>query len=116
MKPPKLVWVRFRWSRVLGGEIRSPTLSRKGGHWFASFLIDDHAVTPARRSMPDTAVGIDRGVKTASVTSGSGFYDRPFTPPTKPSRKQGDRPNPYSSAERRLGNPPRSASGGGGSQ
>ena len=80
-KLPKLGWVRFRWSRPLGGEIRSATVSRKGGHWFVSFLVDDQAVTPDRHAMPGTAVGIDRGVKTAAVTSDGDFHDREFIRP-----------------------------------
>ncbi|MEU4039857.1 RNA-guided endonuclease InsQ/TnpB family protein [Streptomyces collinus] len=77
-KLPKLGWVRFRWSRPLGGEIRSATVSRKAGRWYASFLVDDQVVTPERHAMPDTAVGIDRGIKTAAVTSDGDFYDREF--------------------------------------
>lgn len=77
-KLPKLGWVRFRWSRPPGGEIRSATVSRKGGHWFLSFLVDDQIVTPERHAIPNTAVGIDRGVKAAAVTSNGDFYDRRF--------------------------------------
>ncbi|MGC4986627.1 RNA-guided endonuclease InsQ/TnpB family protein [Streptomyces sp. DT193] len=78
VKLPKLGWVRFRWSRPLGGEIRSVTVSRRAGHWFLSFLVDDQVVTPDRHAMPGTAVGIDRGVKSAAVTSDSEFHDRTF--------------------------------------
>ncbi|MFI9605084.1 RNA-guided endonuclease InsQ/TnpB family protein [Streptomyces sp. NPDC052043] len=78
VKLPKLGRVRFRWSRPLGGEIRSATVSRKGGRWFVSFLVDDRAAAPERHAMPGTAVGIDRGVKTAVVTSDGDFHDRPF--------------------------------------
>ncbi|MET7661973.1 transposase [Streptomyces sp. NPDC005463] len=78
VKLPKLGWVRFRWSRPLGGEIRSATVSRRSGHWFVSFLVDDQAVTPERHAMPDTSVGIDRGVKSAAVTSDGDFHDRAF--------------------------------------
>ncbi|MEU9995641.1 transposase [Streptomyces sp. NPDC050848] len=78
VKLPKLGWVRFRWSRPLGGEIRSATISRKSGHWFVSLLVEDGAVTPERHAIPGTTVGIDRGVKTAAVTSDGEFYDRPF--------------------------------------
>ncbi|MER6474649.1 RNA-guided endonuclease InsQ/TnpB family protein, partial [Streptomyces collinus] len=77
-KLPKLGWVRFRWSRPLGGEIRSATVSRKAGRWFVSFLVDDHAATPDRHAMSNTAVGVDRGVKMAAVTSDGEFFDRPF--------------------------------------
>ncbi|MFF3889332.1 RNA-guided endonuclease InsQ/TnpB family protein [Streptomyces sp. NPDC001914] len=77
-KLPKLGWVRFRWSRPLGGEIRSATVSRKSAHWFVSFLVDDGAATPEQHAMPNTAVGIDRGVKVAAVTSDGDFHDREF--------------------------------------
>ncbi|MGW3150613.1 RNA-guided endonuclease InsQ/TnpB family protein [Streptomyces sp. NPDC001177] len=77
-KLPKLGWVRFRWSRPLGGEIRSATVSRRGGRWFVSFLVDDGVLTPWRHAMPDMAVGVDRGVKAAAVTSDGDFYDRSF--------------------------------------
>ncbi|MGW0994155.1 RNA-guided endonuclease InsQ/TnpB family protein [Streptomyces sp. NPDC002520] len=78
VKLPKLGWVRFRWSRPLGGEIRSATVSKKSGPWFVSFLVDDGATTPEWHAMPGTAVGIDRGVKTAAVTSDGDFHDRAF--------------------------------------
>lgn len=81
VKLPKLGWVRFRWSRPPGAGIRSATVSRKGGRWFVSFLVDDGAATPKRHALPDTAVGIDRGVKTAVVTSGGDFHDREFVTP-----------------------------------
>ncbi len=78
VKLPKLGWVRFRWSRPPGGRIRSATVSRKGKHWFVSFLVEDGITTPERHAMPDTAVGIDRGVKVAATTSDGDFYDRKF--------------------------------------
>jgi putative transposase len=45
-KLPKLGWAAFRWSRYPGGEIRSATVSRKAGHWYTSFLVEDGARTP----------------------------------------------------------------------
>lgn len=57
-KLPKLGWVTFRWTRSLGGEIRSATVSRKGAHWFVSFLVDDDTTTPEHHA--GTPVGIDR--------------------------------------------------------
>jgi putative transposase len=77
-KLPKLGWVTFRWSRHPGGEVRSATVSSKGGHWWISFLVDDGATTPDRHAMPNTAVGIDRGVKVAATTSDGDFHDREF--------------------------------------
>ncbi|MGW1682397.1 RNA-guided endonuclease InsQ/TnpB family protein [Saccharopolyspora sp. NPDC002376] len=64
-KLPKLGWVRFRWSRALGGVVRSATVSRDGARWFVSFLVEDGATTPDRHPAPDTAVGVDRGVAAA---------------------------------------------------
>jgi putative transposase len=47
VKLPKLGWVKFRGSRSLDGEaIRSATVSREGGHWFVSSLVDDGVSTP----------------------------------------------------------------------
>ncbi|MFJ8477973.1 RNA-guided endonuclease InsQ/TnpB family protein [Kitasatospora sp. NPDC094011] len=73
---PKLGWVRFRWCRPLGGEVRSVTVTRQGGHWYASFLVETGTVTPERHAMPGTAVGVDRGVKVAVTTSRGTFHDR----------------------------------------
>lgn len=78
-KLPKLGWVRFRWSRPLGGAVRSATVSRKGGRWFVAFLIYDGKITPEQHAMPNCAVGIDRGVKAAVVTSDGTFHHRAFT-------------------------------------
>ncbi|WP_031486294.1 RNA-guided endonuclease InsQ/TnpB family protein [Streptomyces bicolor] len=86
VKLPKLGWARFRWSRPLGGGIRSATVSRKAGRWYVSFLVDDGAATPERHAMPGTAVGIDRGVKTAAVTSDGDFHDRQFITPGEAGR------------------------------
>jgi putative transposase len=77
-KLPKLGWVRFRWSRPLGGEIRSATIARQGQSWFVSFLVEDGRTTPQRHAMPNTAVGVDRGVKIAATTSAGDFHDRPY--------------------------------------
>ncbi|MFE5596503.1 RNA-guided endonuclease InsQ/TnpB family protein [Streptomyces sp. NPDC056549] len=86
VKLPKLGWVRFHWSRPLGGEIRSATVTRRSGHWFVSFLVDDQAATRNRHALPGTAVGIDRGVKFAAVTSDGDFHDRAFIRPGEAER------------------------------
>ncbi|EFL23475.1 transposase, OrfB [Streptomyces himastatinicus ATCC 53653] len=85
-KFPKLGWVRFRWSRPLGGEVRSATVARRGGQWFVSFLVEDGHRTPEKHTMPDTAVGIDRGVAVAAVTSDGTFHDRKFIAPGEAAR------------------------------
>jgi putative transposase len=76
VKLPKLGWVTFRWTRPPGGDIRSATVSRKGDHWYISFLVEDGLVTPESHS--GTPVGIDRGVKVAATTSTGQFHDRAF--------------------------------------
>jgi len=73
-KLPKLGWVRFRWSRALGGTVRSATVSFKAGHWYVSFLIEDGKNTPEHH--PGTPVGIDRGVTVAIATSTGMLLDR----------------------------------------
>ncbi|MFJ8475549.1 RNA-guided endonuclease InsQ/TnpB family protein [Kitasatospora sp. NPDC094011] len=77
-KLPKLGWVRFRWSRPLGGEVRSATVTRQGCSWFVSFLVEDGSATPERHARPKTAIGVDRGVKVAATTSDGVFHDRPY--------------------------------------
>jgi putative transposase len=70
VKLPKLGWVRFRSSRPLDGAlIRSATLTRDGGHWFVSFLIDDGITGPTQHAAPGNAVGVDRGVVVAVASS-----------------------------------------------
>ncbi|ORW08481.1 MULTISPECIES: RNA-guided endonuclease InsQ/TnpB family protein [Mycolicibacter] len=79
VKLPKLGWVKFRMSRFLDGEvIRSATISRDGGAWFVSFLVDDGRQAPSAHSVPGTAVGVDRGVVVAVATSDGQLLDREF--------------------------------------
>lgn len=73
----KLGWVTFRWTRQLGGTVRSATVTRKGSHWYISFLVEDGILTPERHA--GTPVGIDRGVIVAATTSTGEFHDREFT-------------------------------------
>lgn len=75
-KLPKLGWVRFRFTRPLGGQVRSATVSRRCGHWSVSFLVEDGEVTPERHS--GGAIGVDRGVIQAATTSTGEFRNREF--------------------------------------
>ncbi|WP_346776602.1 transposase [Streptomyces sp. HNM0574] len=43
-----------------------------------SFLVEDRAEAPEQHAKPGTAVGIDRGVRFAAVTSDGDFHDRAF--------------------------------------
>ena len=81
VKLPKFGWVRLRWSRPLGGSIRSATVSREGKHWDVSILVEDGQATPEQHVRPAAAVGVDRGVVAAVVTSDSQFLDREFAAP-----------------------------------
>lgn len=76
-KLPKFGWVKFRWSRAVGGEIRSATVSRCGRDWFVSFLVEDGKVVPEQHSSA-RAVGVDRGVAVAIACSDSTTRDRQF--------------------------------------
>lgn len=75
---PKLGWVRVRWSRPVSGVIRSATVGFDAGHWWVSVLVEDGKTTLGRHRRPDTASGVDRGVKVAVADSGGGLHDRDF--------------------------------------
>lgn len=81
VKLPKLGWVRLRWSRPLGGQIRSATVSREGKHWFVSLLVDTGETEAGRHQKPETAVGVDRGVVAAVATSDGELLDRDSVTP-----------------------------------
>ncbi|HCT78273.1 MAG TPA: transposase [Micromonosporaceae bacterium] len=73
---PKFGWVRFRWSRPLGGTARNVTVSRDGPHWHVSFCVEDGVNAAEPNGKP--AVGLDRGVVVAVATSDGGLLDREF--------------------------------------
>lgn len=57
---PRIGWVKFRKSCMIGGEIRNVTVSRSGGHWYAAIQIEKGIPNPVHPT--STAVGGDRGV------------------------------------------------------
>ncbi|WP_214103603.1 RNA-guided endonuclease InsQ/TnpB family protein [Acrocarpospora catenulata] len=73
---PKIGWVRFRWTRPLGGELRNATVARDHGRWYVSFCVEDGRMESARNGKPP--VGVDRGVAVAVVTSNGWMRDREF--------------------------------------
>lgn len=81
VKLPKFGWVKFRWSRPLGGVIRSATVSFTAGHWYVSFLVEDGEIPRETHVHPDTAVGVDRGVVVAAATSDGDLHDQVFATP-----------------------------------
>jgi len=78
-KLPKFGWVRFRWSRPLGGTIRNATVSRDGNRWYVSFCVEDGVVAVEPNGKP--GIGVDRGVAVAVATSDGLLRDREFTTP-----------------------------------
>lgn len=84
VKLPKIGWVRFRWTRPLGGVVKNATVLRDGGRWYISFCIEDGA-EPAEPNgrLP---IGVDRGVAVAVATSDGRLRDRSFMTPREAER------------------------------
>jgi putative transposase len=81
---PKFGWVRFRWTRPIGGVIRNATVSRDGNRWYVSFCVEDGLLEALPNGKP--AVGVDRGVKAAAVTSDGDFHDAQLITPGEAQR------------------------------
>jgi len=85
---PKLGWIRFRWSRIPEGSIRSATLSRDAcGDWFVSLLCATEVqdVVETTEVDPEHFRGIDLGI-TRPVTTDDGLNHNIPTP-TKGDRR-----------------------------
>lgn len=67
VKVPKVGWVKVLGYRPLGGELRSVTIRRKAGHWFASVSWRKEIPDPTPSSLP--SIGIDRGIKVFAALS-----------------------------------------------
>jgi putative transposase len=67
IKLPKVGWVKCRWHRPLEGTLKSITVKRKAGHWFAAIRRVKEIPDPAPSTLP--RVGIDRGVKVFAALS-----------------------------------------------
>ncbi|MGV9374459.1 RNA-guided endonuclease InsQ/TnpB family protein [Nonomuraea sp. NPDC003707] len=78
VKLPKLGWVRLRWTRPLGGAVKNATVLCEGQRWFVSFLVDDGIQAPVRHAIPETAIGVDRGVAKIVTTSQGRFHHKVF--------------------------------------
>ena len=79
VKLPKFGWVRFRWSRPIGGRIKNAALLRHGGRWYVSFCVDDGEQLAPPNGRPP--VGVDRGVAIAVATSDGWMRTRAFSTP-----------------------------------
>ena len=73
---PKCGWVRFRWTRALPADLGMARVRvDRTGRWHVSFPAPQPAL--ARRAGGGAPVGIDRGVRTALVTSDGQHYRAP---------------------------------------
>lgn len=86
VKLPELGWVRFRWSRPPGGEVRSVTLSRRGGRWFVDFLVDGDLATCGMRASPDMVRGVGGGSVRAAGTDEGAIRGESFFRPGEAER------------------------------
>jgi putative transposase len=75
-KLPRFGWVRFRWTRPIGGTVRNATALHDGGRWYVSFCVEDGLVASEPNGKPP--VGADRGVVVAVATSDGWLRDREF--------------------------------------
>jgi putative transposase len=64
---PKVGWVRFRWSRPLGGAVRNATMCRDGLGWHVSFGIATDTRPAASNGLP--GCGVDFGVACSAYVS-----------------------------------------------
>jgi putative transposase len=81
---PRFGWVRFRWTRSLGGTVRNATVRRDGCRWYISFHVDDRVAEAAPNGKPP--VGVDRGVAVAVATSDGELRNREFVTPGEAKR------------------------------
>ena len=65
-------WIKLVGYRPLGGELRSITIRRKGGHWYASIAWRTEIDEPNVSTLP--SVGLDRGIAVfAALSDGTKF-------------------------------------------
>jgi putative transposase len=65
---PKLGWLRFRWTRPPGGQVRHATVSCDALGWHVALCVELDAMPAPPNRGP--AVGVDRGVCALAATSG----------------------------------------------
>jgi putative transposase len=75
---PKLGALRARIHRPVQGRLKSITVSREGGHWYASVLVSVRAAPPAAR--PVAEGGYDVGIAQPVVDSDGAVYRLPRRP------------------------------------
>lgn len=81
---PKLGDVRFRWTRALPGTVSSATLTCLAGTWHVAFCLEVEELVAHPNPAP--AVGVDRGVEVAFMTSDGDAHDRVMWKPAEKTR------------------------------
>lgn len=79
IKLPKLGWVRFYSNQVFKGKIGTVTVSKSPTNkYYISILVDNGLKLPDKSPVnPDTAVGIDVGIKTFATLSNGSVFENP---------------------------------------
>jgi len=74
---PKIQNIKAAISRTFEGQIKTITISRTPtGKYFASVLVDNKSQLPPKPIVkPQTAIGIDIGIKSFAVTSNGKFFE-----------------------------------------
>ncbi len=74
---PKIKNIPIVISRIFEGEIKNVTISKSPtGKYFASVLVKQTSVVPVKQVIkPETAIGIDLGIKSFVVTSDGKFFE-----------------------------------------
>jgi putative transposase len=70
---PKIGWMRYRKSRMLGGVAKNVTISRKNNKWYISVQCEAEVHKPVHPE--DSAVGIDRGIVILAACSDGRIYE-----------------------------------------
>lgn len=76
---PKFGWLKMVAHRKVKGRPTSVTVSREGGHWYASIACEVDLPNPQRRETSE--VGVDFNVITGAVTSDGQILPMPRTSP-----------------------------------
>lgn len=68
---PRIGWVRMREALRFTGQVKSVTVSKRGGRWFAAILVNTDERSNAPRENQGGVVGVDLGVaKLATLSTG----------------------------------------------
>ena len=71
LKIPKIGLVKFRQTRPVEGELKTPTIKFQGNHWYVVLLTEQEMEFP--EALPNS-IGIDLGVANPVTTSDGEFY------------------------------------------